>query len=166
MHFLALNVLYPTISFKTCTGLVRHKALFNGKKRDSCIARSSGRSTHNLTCSNILLSYSYHHTPYLPSSAGLSKIYNAYTSAGHVFEGVSADRESRQAGLASRTGDGVQEHSGPSEWKAVSSFKELTYWNHDTCPTRDDRTRRSVDWLQLAAAVRVIIAFTTYSTPK
>ena len=49
----------------------------------------------------------------------------------------------------------MSKHSGKDDgWAAQATFKELTYWNHDTAPVKTDPLQRCMDWLKLAVKVR------------
>ncbi|XP_044495901.1 ribonuclease H2 subunit C-like [Mangifera indica] len=38
-------------------------------------------------------------------------------------------------------------------WETKAKFDKLTYWNHDTCPTKDDAFLRSFHWFSVAEAL-------------
>lgn len=38
-------------------------------------------------------------------------------------------------------------------WEADSNFGEITYWNHDTLPSKADHIRSVMEWLPVSAAV-------------
>lgn len=38
-------------------------------------------------------------------------------------------------------------------WVVRHMFEGVTYWNHDTAPSRSDQPRRVFDWMEVAAQV-------------
>lgn len=42
---------------------------------------------------------------------------------------------------------------GQKQWQAKSTFNAITYWNHDTLPSKTDAPKRCFDWLELAVKV-------------
>lgn len=55
--------------------------------------------------------------------------------------------------------NGKRKASTPTEenqcWEVKAKFDNLTYWNHDTLPSKDDTFLRSFHWFSIAEAVSV-----------
>jgi len=55
--------------------------------------------------------------------------------------------------------NGKRKASMPTEdnqcWEVKAKFNNLTYWNHDSLPSKDDTFFRSFHWFSIAEAVSV-----------
>ena len=41
-------------------------------------------------------------------------------------------------------------------WEVKAKFDKMTYWNHDTLPSKDDTILRSFHWFSIAEAVSIV----------
>ena len=71
------------------------------------------------------------------------------------------------AACVARTAAGYESHDDDEEggggrgaqqrpckhWVVRHTFDGLTYWNHDTAPSRSDQARRVFDWMEVATQV-------------
>lgn len=44
-------------------------------------------------------------------------------------------------------------------WEVKAKFDKMTYWNHDTLPSKDDTILRSFHWFNIAEAVSIYISY-------
>ncbi|CAA7029453.1 unnamed protein product [Microthlaspi erraticum] len=58
---------------------------------------------------------------------------------------------------SNRNANGKRKASSPEEekpcWEAKAKFDRMTYWNHDTLPSKDDTFLRSFHWFSIAEAL-------------
>lgn len=60
---------------------------------------------------------------------------------------------------SNRNANGKRKACSPTEenpcWEVKAKFDKMTYWNHDSLPSKDDTFLRSFHWFSIAEAVSV-----------
>jgi ribonuclease H2 subunit C len=67
----------------------------------------------------------------------------------------------KDIGLNPEHGKAIKVKSSDKEgfdvWEADSMFRDFTYWNHDTLPSKSDHIRSVMEWLPVSAAVSLLV---------
>lgn len=112
--------------------------------------------------------HAHRHRPWMhwhsfPSLLAFTRLRAVPAACSHSFNSIicEASQQREQSSLSVHSkltvcaqADGAAGMVRSKTWQATTTFDRLTYYNHDTEPSRTDVQRRAFDWLAMAQQVR------------